>query len=291
MEQWLDQYLDYLKEVKRVSGNTYQAYATDLKQFIAYLRNENVTEFSKITDTRMQAYMLYQKKQNKSAATVSRSFASIKNFISFLIRKRVMDEDPTECIHPPKVDKTAPKSINYEQMIALLEAPNLGTVAGRRDRAILELLYATGIKASELIQLRISDVNIDFGSIHIIKDGKERVLPLGQTVKNALSEYLKDIFRLNPDQEILFCNRMGNGFTRQGIYKIVKDYAKKAGIEETVSLQIIRNSFAVHMFDNGADLNSMQELLGVSDVIATQRFLQSEKTSTFSVYKRTHPRE
>lgn len=290
MENWLEQYLIYLKEVKSVSENTYQAYATDLRQFLSYLLKEKITEFSKITDTRMQAYLLYQKKQKKSAATISRSFAAIKNFISFLIRKRAMEEDPTEGIHPPKVDKVTPKSISYEQMTALLEAPNLGTMAGRRDRAILELLYATGIKASELIQLRIEDVNLSFGSIRIDHEGKGRVLPLGQTVKKALIEYLEDVKLVQPDQKILFSNRMGTGFTRQGIYKLVKEYAKEAGIEDAISLQIIRNSFAIHMLSNGADLNSMQELLGISDVIAAQKFLQTDKSSTFSVYKRTHPR-
>jgi integrase/recombinase XerD len=294
MKEWLEQYLIYLNDVKKASKNTLSAYATDLKQFMSYLVKEEITDFNKISDTRIKAYQLYQKKNGKSNATISRSLVSIKNFIAFLIRKRVMEEDPTDCIHPPKVEKSQPKVITYEQMEALLQAPDVQVPQGRRDRAILELLYATGMKTSELIQLKQSDVNLGFGCITIAQEGHERVLPLGTVVKEALTDYLTKLEteqeQDNLQQNHLFCTRLGNPFTRQGIWKLVKEYAVVAKLGEDFSLQTIRNSFAAHMIENGADMKSIQELLGVTDVIAAQRFLKSGSNETFSTYQRTHPR-
>jgi integrase/recombinase XerD len=296
MKEWLEQYLIYLNDVKKASKNTLSAYATDLKQFMSYLVKEEITDFNKISDTRIKAYQLYQKKNGKSNATISRSLVSIKNFIAFLIRKRVMEEDPTDCIHPPKVEKSQPKVITYEQMKALLQAPDVQVPLGRRDRAILELLYATGMKTSELIQLKQSDVNLGFGCIRIAQEGHERVLPLGAVVKEALTDYLTKLAKEteakqdNLQQIYLFCTRLGNPFTRQGIWKLVKEYAVVAKLGEDFSLQTIRNSFAAHMIENGADMKSIQELLGVTDVIAAQRFLKSGSSETFSTYQRTHPR-
>lgn len=290
MNTLVEQFLAYQKEIREASVNTLNAYAQDLKQFLAYLSNEQIFDVQKITDTRIQAYLLYQKKNKKSAATISRSFVTIKSFMGYLVRKRILDEDPTERIHPPKVEKAVPKFISYDQMVALLEAPNVKTMQGRRDRAMLELLYATGIKANELINIRMEDVNLTFGSILVRHNEKERVLPLGHTVKVALEDYLKDLRDLDSKQEYLFVSRLSTPFTRQGIYKLVKEYGKAVGIKEEISLQVIRNSFAVHMLDNGADLGSMSEILGIHDVLSTQKFLKKEKTNTFSVYKKSHPR-
>lgn len=301
MKEWLEQYLIYLRDVREVSKNTISAYSTDLKQFIEYLHSEEIKDFNKVTDTRIKAYQLYMKRNEKSNATISRSLVSIKNFISFLIRKRVMEEDPTECITSPKVEKLPPKVITYEQMKALLEAPDTKTIQGRRDRVILELLYATGMKASELIKLRICDVDLRFGCISIKLNGHERVLPIGIIAKEVLTDYLVEIQKetnsnsnsivQDEDREAyLFCTRLGNPFTRQGIWKLVKEYARKTKLHEDFSLQTIRNSFAAHMIDNGADVKSIQELLGVSEVIAAQKFIKTRSSETFSTYQRTHPR-
>lgn len=296
MNEWLNMYLRYLRDVKAVSNNTLSAYSTDLKRFIAYLESENIKDFNKITDIRIQAYQLSLKKNGKSNATISRSLVSIRNFILFLIRKRVMEEDPSECIRPPKVEKIEPKVISYEQMKDLLRTPDMKTPQGRRDRTILELLYATGMKASELIQLKVSDINLKFGCVTITQDSHQRVLPFGTVAKEVLSEYLMELDQNKKNkqgctkQEYLFCTRLGNPFTRQGIWKLVKEYAVQAKIEENFSLQTIRNSFAAHMIENGADIKSIQELLGVSEVIAAQRFVKKESNETFSMYQRTHPR-
>lgn len=296
MNEWFDLYLGYLRDVKAVSNNTLSAYSTDLKQFMDYLGEENIADFNKITDTRIKAYQLSLKKSGKSNATISRSLVSIKNFILFLIKKRVMEEDPTECVRPPKVEKVEPKVISYDQMKNLLKAPDMHTIQGRRDRAILELLYATGMKASELIQLKISDVNLKFGCVTITQDGHQRVLPLATVVKEVLSEYLMELNQKDKtkqdalDQEYLFCTRLGHPFTRQGIWKLVKEYAILAKIGEDFSLQTIRNSFATHMIENGADVKSIQELLGVTEMIAAQRFVKKGSGETFSTYQRTHPR-
>lgn len=290
MEELLQQFLCYLNEVKQVSANTYQAYATDLKLFLSYLCKEGVEDLTKVNETRVQAYLLYQRKKKKSTATIARSLASMKSFFLFLIKKRVIDEDPTERIHPPKVEKTSPKCISYQQMKALLEAPEVRTLHGRRDRAILELLYATGIRASELIDIQRSDLNLTFGSITIRGEGRERVLPLGETVKEKLTEYLNDLEQSGVEQEYLFVSRLKTPFTRQGIYKMVKQYAILAGISDDISLQVIRNSFATHMIENGADLNSMQEILGISEPLMAQKYMPQTKANTFRVYKKSHPR-
>lgn len=286
----------YLRDVKGVSTNTLSAYATDLKQFLDYLEDENINDFNKITDTRIKAYQLSLKKNGKSNATISRSLAAIRNFILFLIRKHVIEEDPMECIRPPKVVKVEPKIITYEQMKELLNVPDMQTPQGRRDRCMLELLYATGMKASELIQLKVSDINLKFGCVTITQDGHQRVLPLGVVAKEILTEYLSQLDQIRHgkqetmEQEYLFCTRLGNPFTRQGIWKLVKEYAIKAQIDENFSLQTIRNSFAAHMIENGADIKSIQELLGVSEGIAAQRFVKTQSGETFSTYQRTHPR-
>lgn len=291
MKEWLEQYLIYLRDVREVSKNTISAYSTDLKQFIEYLHSEEIKDFNKVTDTRIKAYQLYMKRNEKSNATISRSLVSIKNFISFLIRKRVIEEDPTERVTSPKVEKLPPKVITYEQMKALLEAPDTKTIQGRRDRVILELLYATGMKASELIKLRICDVDLRFGCISIKLNGHERVLPIGMIAKEVLTDYLVEIQKeTNTNSAYLFCTRLGNPFTRQGIWKLVKEYARKTKLREDFSLQTIRNSFAAHMIDNGADVKSIQELLGVSEVIAAQKFIKTRSSETFSTYQRTHPR-
>ncbi len=290
MDTLVEQFLAYQKDIRNASVNTLNAYAQDLKQFLAYLSKEQICDVQKVTETRIQAYLLYQKKNKKSTATISRSFVTIKSFLGYLVKKHLLDEDPTERIHPPKVEKAVPKYISYEQMVCLLEAPNVKTMQGRRDRAILELLYATGIKVNELIQIRLEDVNLSFGSIVVRQKEKERVLPLGQTVKVILEDYFEDIRDLGLKQEYLFVSRLNTPFTRQGIYKLVKEYGKLAGIKEEVSLQIIRNSFTVHMLENGADTTSISEILGISDVLSTQKFLKKEKTNTFSVYKKSHPR-
>lgn len=301
MKEWFELYLVYLRDVKMVSKNTLSAYATDLKKFIDYLIAEDMKDFNKISDTRMKAYQLYLKKNGKSNATIARSLVSVKKFISYLIRKRVMEEDPTECIHPPKLIKTQPKVISYEQMKTLLQAPNLNTLQGRRDRVILELLYATGMKASELIQLKVCDINMRFGCITIRQDGHERVLPIGTVAKEALADYLEELKEENRtrpstvsqsdiEQDYLFCTRLGTPFTRQGIWKLVKEYARLAKMEDDFSIQTIRNSFAAHMIDNGADAKSIQELLGVSEIIAAQKFIKTKNNETFSTYQKTHPR-
>lgn len=289
MEEYVKSYMQYLMDVKQASKNTLSAYGTDLRQFIAYLQKEKIEEFSKVTDTRVNAYLLYLKKIGRSPATVSRNLVSIKNFMLYLIRQRVIDTDPTERIHIDKAQKSDIKTITIEQMNHLLELPNLGIRKGRRDRAMMELLYGTGMKASELIDLKVEDVNLRFGCIMVVSEGKERVLPLSKMMKDTLSLYMKDLEE-EPDQKLLFVNRVGDKFTRQGVWKLVKEYAREAGIEEDFSLQIMRNSFAQHMLDNGADLKSMQELLGLSDISAAQRYQKTSKGEMFKIYQKTHPR-
>lgn len=290
MEEWIIAYLDDLMEQRSISKNTYQAYKIDLEQFITYLKKEKVEELHKISELRLQSYLLYEKKQKKSDASIARSMVSIHNFLKFLQLKRVIKEDPALHLVIPKVQPAMPKTIPYEEIKLLLKAPNEQLMQGKRDRAILELLYATGIRVSELIALKKEDLDLKFGCILVHGKEQQRVLPLSDIAKKKLNLYLEELDRIAPLQSELFCNRLGQPFTRQGIHRMIKQYAQKAGITSEVSLQVIRNSFAVHMLENGADLTSIQELLGVKDVVAVQRYLFRKGKGTFATYQSSHPR-
>ena len=279
-----------MTKVKQASKNTCSAYQNDLHQFLAYLEENKVFDWNKVTETRMKAYLLYLKKQGKTMSTIARNLASIKKFVYYLVCQRVMDHDPTERIHSPKSEKSIPKSISREEINRLLVQPDTFILKGKRDRAILELLYATGIKVTELIELQIEDVNLRFGCITIHSKDKERVIPLSQSAKEALDIYIRELKRIECKQPYLFCNRNYTQLTRQGVWKLVKEYAAKAGIEDKLSIQIIRNSFASHMIENGADLQSMQELLGVGDISLAQKYVKTVGGETFKTYQRTHPR-
>lgn len=290
MEEWIITYLDDLSKHRSISKNTYQAYKNDLMQFIMYLKKEKVEDFSKISELRLQSYLSYEKKQKKSDASIARSMVSIHNFLKFLQLKRVIKEDPAVNLIVPKVELTIPKTISYDEIKQLLQAPTEQLMQGKRDRAILELLYATGIRVSELIALKKEDLDLKFGYISVHGREQQRVLPLSEIAKKKLRQYIEELDKIAPMQSYLFCNRQGQPFTRQGIHRMMKQYAKKAGLTSEVSLQVIRNSFAVHMLENGADLMSIQELLGVKDVVAVQRYLLRKGKGTFATYQAAHPR-
>lgn len=290
MEKWIITFLDDLVAQRSISKNTYQAYRIDLEQFVAYLKKEKIEEFSKISELRIQSYLLYEKKQKKSDASIARSMVSIHSFLRFLLAKRIIKEDPAKHLAIPKVEPAIPKIISYEEMKRLLHAPNQQLMQGKRDCAILELLYATGIRVSELIALKKEDVDLKFGCVVIHGMKQQRVLPLSDMAKKKLSVYMEELESVAPMQCYLFCNRQGQPFTRQGIHRMIKQYASKAGLTTELSLQVIRNSFAVHMLENGADLYSIKELMGVKDVVAVQRYLLRKSKGTFAMYRSTHPR-
>lgn len=290
MEQNINDFITYMKEIKHASQNTLQAYLNDLKKLQCYFEKQGINSVTKISETSLNSYILSLEKEGLSPASVTRNIASMKAFILFLIKHQQIQEDPTERIKPPKVQKKSPQVLDISLMDKLIELPDKSTKKGIRDRAMLELLYATGMKVSEMIALKLSDINLSARYI-TCKERRERIIPFGKSAKAALQEYL-NIRQKNFDKynsEYLFLNTNGEQLSRQGLWKILKTYAKEAGLEE-INPNMIRHSFAAHMIDNGADLGSVQEFLGHSDITTTQLYLTHSYKNSREVYMNTHPR-
>ncbi len=290
MEQYVKDFIEYLKNVKHASVNTLQAYQNDLKKLLLFYEKQNINSVIKINETSLNSYVLTLEKEGLSPASVSRNIAAMKAFLLFLIKQGIMKGDPSERIKPPKIQKKLPQVIDASMVDKLLLQPNLNTHKGIRDRAMLELLYATGLKVTELISIKVSDVNLS-GKYITCGEIRERNVPFGKTAKAALQEYLKirsTHFDKN-NNEILFLNSSGEQLSRQGLWKILKAYAKPVGLND-INPNTIRHSFAVHMIDNGADLGSVQELLGHADITTTQLYMTHGYKNSREVYMNTHPR-
>lgn len=300
MEEQFAEYVNYLTKVKSVSQNTIQSYVGDLKQLSCFLQEQKIYDFNNVTETNVNSFLLGLESQGLSPASINRKLVAIKGFVLFGIKRGFLHTDVTERIKPPKFEKKSPVSISVAQIEALLNAPDLSTKRGLRDKAMLELLYATGMKVSELVSLNVNDVVIKLMYVTVREKAGERLLPFGQAAKEALLAYLpvrqdagsktEPSVEETSDLEPLFYNRFHEPMTRQGFWKILKEYAKKTGISEDITPQVIRNSFAMHMIDNGADLYSLQELLGHGDISITQRYASKASGKTREVYQRTHPR-
>lgn len=290
MDQYINEFVGYLEEVKQASPNTIGAYRNDLKKLEIFLSNQGIHTPTKITETSLNSYILTLEKEGMTANTVSRNIASIKAFTLYLIKSGHMQSDPTERMKPPKIIKKAPTVIESSVIDQLLQQPDLDTVKGIRDKAMLELMYATGIKVTELISLKVEDINL---STKILSCGerRERVIPFGTTAMEALHNYMtiREEHFNKKDRSYLFLNSAGDQLSRQGFWKILKTYAKTVGVED-VNPSVLRHSFAAHMIENGADLISVQEFLGHSDISTTQLYLPHQAKSSREVYMSTHPR-
>lgn len=290
MEQYINEFLMYLSEVKHASKNTLQAYQNDLKKLSVFFERQGISLVTKISETNLNSYVLTLEKEGLSPASVSRNIAAIKAFILYLIKHGMIQGDPTERLKPPRVQKKSPQVIEASLVDELMEQPDLKTGKGIRDRAILELLYATGIKVSELISIKVTDINLS-GRYITCGDKRERNIPFGKSAKTALQDYL-NIRDGHFDKKIctyLFLNTAGEQLSRQGLWKILKGYAKILG-QSGINPNTIRHSFAVHMIDNGADLASVQEFLGHADITTTQLYLNHGYKNSREVYMNTHPR-
>lgn len=290
MNQYINDFVTYLHEVKHASANTIGAYQNDLKRLASYLDRQGINSVQKISETSLNSYVLSLEKEGMTPASVSRNIASMKAFLLYLLKSGSITGDPSERIRPPKVIKKAPQIIPPEMIDRLLKQPDENTHKGLRDKAMLELLYATGMKVSELITIKVGDINLT-GRYLVCGEKRERIVPFGKAAKSALQEYMKireGIF-VKKATEILFLNSSGEQLTRQGFWKILKAYAKGTGIQE-INPNIIRHSFAAHMLDNGADLLSVQEFLGHADISTTQLYLSRSYKNSRDVYMNTHPR-
>ncbi|MCR5105211.1 MAG: site-specific tyrosine recombinase XerD [Eubacterium sp.] len=291
MELEIENYIGYLINGKKSSQNTVQSYRRDLVKMQKFFESNGVTNVKDVNTTIVRSYVLYMENDNMSSATVSRSIASIRSFFMYLLENGKINGNPTEGIKPPKVEKKAPETLSIEEVNLLLEQPSGDTPKEIRDKAMLELLYATGLRVSELISLKVSDVNLSLSYIECHDRTKSRIIPIENAAKHALDRYITDVRpSMCGDSEYLFTNVKGDEMSRQGFWKIIKAYAKKAGINKDITPHMIRHSFASHMVNNGADLVSLQEMLGHSDISTTQIYLKGKSSKLKEVYDRAHPR-
>ena len=290
----INRFITYLKEVKKTSKNTEVSYRRDLLQMAAFLENQGIEAAEKVTRTSLNSYILYLENEGKAATTISRSLASIKSFFTYEWKEGKVKKDPSEFLKAPKVEKKAPVILTVDEVSRLLLQPSADTPKELRDKAMLELLYATGIRVSELIHLNKGDVNLSIGYI-TCKDGpKERMIPFGKVAKAALASYMergREAMLRGKESELLFLNCSGNPMSRQGFWKIIKLYGDKAGIQADITPHTLRHSFAAHLLWGGADLRAVQVMLGHSDMATTQVYQNyTQAESVRGVYLGAHPR-
>lgn len=271
----VDRFEQYLREVKQASENTVQSYRRDLMQMITYLEEKEIREAAKVTKTSLHGYILHMEEQGKAATTISRMMAAMKAFFNYECMQACIRRNPAESLHAPKVEKKAPVILSVDQVSALLAQPSGQTPKEIRDKAMLALLYATGIRVSELIGIQMEDINLNIGFL-VCRDGeRERTIPFGRSAKAALEEYLEharnDLLR-GKGSDYFFVNCTGGAMSRQGFWKIIKYYGEKAGIEEDITPHTLRHSFAAHLIARGADMRAVQTILGHSDMATTQMY-------------------
>lgn len=293
MEKVLQEFILYLHNVKKTSANTEASYRRDLTKLVKYLSMQGISDENKVTAMNLQSYILYLEKNNFAPATVSRNIASIKALFHFMFKEGIISEDISESLKAPKIEKKMPEILTTEEVNKLLDQPRGTSPKEVRDRAMLELLYATGIRVSELITLKVADVNLQVGYIMCHDSHKERVVPFGAPAKRALTEYLRSArgaMILDKTSDVLFTNCQGQPMSRQGFWKLIKFYAKKAGITADITPHTLRHSFAAHLVENGADLRSVQEMLGHSDISTTQIYANMTQNKIREVYAKNFPR-
>jgi len=293
METNVKLFIDYLKNEKHLSDNTLQSYKRDITQYITYLVNNKINNCINVSPTIVLNYMLYLQKEGRATATISRSLASTRSFYQYLCMQNICHIDPTTEVHSFKAEKKLPQVLTSQEINLLLDQPSCADLKGIRDKAMLELLYATGIRVTELISLNVEDLNIEVGYIICRNNIKERIVPLYAEAVNALKKYLINVRAIMvnvPDEKSLFVNVNGNRLTRQGFWKIIKSYKAQAKIKKDITPHTLRHSFAAHLLENGADLKSIQEMLGHSDISSTQVYASVVKNRIKEVYKNSHPR-
>lgn len=289
MEELLKEFNIFLKN-KRLSENTLESYVRDIKNFFMYLE-ENKLDYKNIKKSHIIAYFLNMQKKGRATSSISRSLAAIRSFYRMLYKKSLIQSDPTLEIETPKIEKKLPSILSLEEIERLLAMPKGEDFKSTRDKAMLEVLYASGIRVSEIINLNVDDVNLKLGYLKC-NGNKERIIPLGKIALQSIERYLafRDKLLAGKEEEALFVNNKGERMTRQGFWKILKYYANLANIQKEITPNIIRHSFAAHLIENGADLKSLQELLGHSDISTTQIYAELYNNKIGEVYKKSHPR-
>jgi integrase/recombinase XerD len=294
MDKLIDRFIHYLAVERGLANNTLESYRRDLTSFANYVKQNSFTDVNQLRRSTIISFLADLQRKGKANSTISRNLASIRTFFGFLLRDGFIDGDPTANLESPKIEKRLPKVLSVEQVEALLQSPDISNVSGLRDKAMLELLYATGIRVTELVSLNVEDVNLNMGFLKCTgKGNKERIIPLGSVAERYVHQYLtRSRTKLVRDihEPALFLNHHGRRLSRQGFWKIIKKYAKLAAIDKEITPHTLRHSFATHLLENGADLRSVQEMLGHADISTTQIYTHITKTRLKEVYEQTHPR-
>ena len=290
--EYLNGYERFLMEEKRASPNTLSSYLRDVRQYLGWLGEAGLSPVQ-ASHADVEAYTSNMMAHGKSAATVTRSQASLKSFYTWLMEIGQMRENPARGLPQTKVERKLPHILTSREVELFLEQPDPSDSKGSRDKAMLELLYATGIRVSELIGLNLDNLNLSTGFVRCVSRGKERVIPLYQTAVRVLQYYVERVrpqMVEHPDEKALFVNMSGERMSRQGFWKIIKHYQEKAGIQKDITPHTLRHSFATHLLENGADLHSIQEMLGHADISSTQIYTQLVSQKLKDVYNKAHPR-
>ncbi|GIP48515.1 tyrosine recombinase XerD [Paenibacillus sp. J53TS2] len=295
MERDAASFISFLAEQRGLSESTQASYSRDLKQYITYLQDKQIDEYRQVTRAGILLYFAYLKEQGKAPATIQRVSVTLRAFFQYLLRERRIDQNPFVMLEVPKAEKKLPQTLTVEETERLLETPRPDTQLGLRDKAMLELLYATGIRVSELISLNTADVNLELQFLRCSGErGKERIIPFGGVTSEWLDRYLREgrthLIPNEQDNPALFPNRRGGRISRQGFWKLIKRYGQEAGISADITPHTLRHSFAVHLLERGADVGSVQELLGHADASTIQMYVSRSKTNLKTVYDAFHPR-
>ena len=292
MESYIQAFCDYRKEKKQVSDNTMLAYRSDLLRMVTYLRGNGITSVEQITETQLNSFILSAEREGLKASSIVRLISSIHSFFDYLTKKGILKDDPAERIKAPKADPVQQEIISVDELETLLTTPETDTPKGLRDRAMLEVLYATGIHLNSLLSLKLSQVQLKYKILLVSEGDQNRVLPLGQPACDALEAYLERgrevLKKTDSDPELLFYNKSGEEMTRQGFFKRITEYTKKAGLPN-ITPRILRNSMIHHLMSNGASYAGVHQLLGTKRLSAAMNF-ERQTQSVPEMYKKAHPR-
>ncbi|MDD5194362.1 MAG: site-specific tyrosine recombinase XerD [Candidatus Omnitrophica bacterium] len=293
MEAYKEAFFDYLKVEKGLSKNSLFSYAHDLKKYLDYLKEKGITHPAKITRKDITDFLFFLR-QAIAPVSISRVLSTLKSFHKFLLREKITTGDPTDLIESPKLEKKIPSILDFEEVNRILKSPNLKDAHGIRDRAILELMYASGLRVSEASSLKLSDINLDVGFVKCKgKGSKERIVPLGRIAQNFLQKYIDEARPKLLHKKVsisLFLAQGGRMLSRQSIWKMIKKTVRDAGIKKRVSPHTLRHSFATHLLERGADLRSVQEMLGHASITTTQIYTHINKTRLKEIHTQFHPR-
>ncbi|MGQ9644076.1 MAG: site-specific tyrosine recombinase XerD [Ignavibacterium sp.] len=295
MESFLREYLATLKIEKNLSENTINSYKSDLTSFLNFITQSGIDDLSDIKTTHITSFFKLLKEAGLNETSAARYFSSLKGFFKYLYKNEYIKSNPIERISPPKISRKLPEVLNVREINLILEQPNVKDTIGLRDKAILELFYACGTRISELINIKVNDLFLSEEVIRVFgKGSKERLIPIGSSAIKWIIEYLKKsrplLVKNIKSENYLFLNQRGTKFSRMGIWKIVKQYVKQAGIEKNVHPHTFRHSFATHLIEGGADLRAVQEMLGHSDISTTQIYTHIDRDYIKLVHKKFHPR-